>query len=963
MPLASPVGTRLPMSALDAIRQALRDNDDGRYAALANDDAAVERLRKLVELCPVYADFLRAQPWVWSWLEEPRNADEDFRYAAFQGTWEEVFAPRDAGAGQQQTDAALRRFRRAHSLRIAWRELNGRADLATQLRELTLLAEFVLRFVYTDTWRQLTARHGTPVDPDSGNPIPLAVLALGKFGSEELNFISDLDLVFFAAGRGECQGGKGRALASDEFFARFVRTLAGRLQERSNDGFLYHIDLRLRPEGDSGPPVRTLAAAEHYYSAAGQTWERLALQKARPVAGDQALGEELLEVLHTFIHPRHPPASVVSEIAGVKLRTEREVVGEGNLEADVKNGPGGIREIEFIVQALQMLHAGANPFLQTRSTREGLTRLSRYELLPEDLAERLAKAYTFLRQVEHRVQMVDERQSHRLPPPDQPLYTRIATSLGFADAAAFTAHLKEVRAGVREAYNEYLGATEREAEVQDWLHFAAGNEPSKAIAATLDRWFGPPLDNAADKIRLLILGGRHHHVTREHITLFLEISASFDRVLPPLAHPLRTLERINAFAERYGARKAFLRLASLNEHFFAALCLLFDRSAFIHEILCAHPEILEEIFFSGLRMRKERDIVRREIAALADDGDDAWARAVWLYVKAEQVRLAIAELLGRGAEIALENNLTVLADEVLRATLRRVDPDGALTLVALGKYGGSETAFGSDLDLMAVAADDADVAALTKPVQRLRKLLRYREATGPTFDVDLRLRPHGEDGPLVTTLSAFAKYHEGGSAQFWERQMLTRARVVAGHEEVGTAFLKMRDAIVYRGPLSADEITAMEQMRARVRAHKVTVEPPERAFKAGPGGLLDIEYFAQLCQLHYGHDHPALRTPHTREMLAALADEDLVARNDVEALLDHYNFLRRVELYLRRERNAGLTELSADADDKISIAKWLRFASFDAFWHEHCNHLHLSRDLLARLTREHFPPAAHHDDD
>ena len=552
--------------------------------------------------------------------------------------------------------------------------------------------------------------------------------------------------------------------------------------------------MRLRPEGAYGPLVRSLAGLEHYYAAAGQTWERMALIKARPVAGDLALGAELLEGLHAFRYPRHPPPSLLAEVAVMKTRTEQEIAGTRTLTRDVKSGRGGIREIEFIAQAFQLLHAGRYPFLQTHATTAALDQLARYGLMRVEEAKFLEEAYWFLRRVEHAIQMREEHQGHALPA-DAAELAAIARTLGFAAAADFKQRLETIRPRVRRIYDGLFRGEAGDSAFQEWWEFFASPRTPPAVKERLQRWLGPGA-GAAHELRLFVCGDRGHQVNRELVVRFQHLADSFDEILPGLAQPVPTLRRIARFAERYGTRQQFFNSCAANPQFFRVLALLFDRSAFICELLGAHPEIVEEVLRPEvLRKRKDAAGLAAELAAGQDSAD--W---LWLYVKAEQVRYAIGELLGLLNIEEVESSLSRLADAVLAHVLRRLDPAQRLLLVALGKYGGAELTFGSDLDLLFVGPD-AESAAAEPVVRELQKLLHHGGPLGPIFKVDLRLRPHGEAGPLITTPGVLRAYHADGSAQAWERQLLTRARVVGGRSGPGAAIPTPVDRpVVSRAP-------------------------------------------------------------------------------------------------------------------------------------------------------------------
>ncbi len=902
------------------------------------------RLERLADASPLYARLLLQHPEDCAWLEQPRNRDAQFRYQALRDEWRAAAAaPGGDAAGEEAALARLRRWRRRMTLRIAYRDVNGIAATPVTIEELTLLGEFCLGECCALATRQWTGRLGEPWDEDLGRPARFCVLGLGKLGGQELNFSSDIDVIYFYDGEGRCRkDGQPGSVTNAEFFTKVAESITTFLQARTADGFLFRVDVRLRPEGAFGPLVRSLAGLEHYYAAAGQTWERMALIKARPVAGDRALGAELLESLHAFRYPRHPPPSLLAEIAAMKTRTEQEVVGAQKLARDVKSGHGGIREIEFIVQAFQLLHAGRYPFLQTHRTTAALEQLVRYGLMPAELAEFLGEAYWFLRRVEHAVQMREEHQTHALPV-DAAETAAVARALGFPSPATFQQQLTAVRTRVRRAYDGLFRAEEGDAAFQEWWTFFTSPQVPAAVAARLERWFGPGAD-AAGELRLFVCGDRGHAVNRELVVRFQHLVDACDEVLPRLAQPVQALRRIARFAERYGTRQQFFNGCAANPQLFRVLALLFDRSTFTAELLGAHPEIAEEVLRPEvLRRRKPPAALAAELAA--GPATPGW---LWLYVRAEQVRYAIGELLGYLEIEDVEASLSALADALLTHLLARLDPGRRLLLVALGKYGGAELTFGSDLDLLFVARD-AEAMAAAAVVRELQKQLHAGGPLGAMFAVDLRLRPHGDAGPAVTTPAVLRAYHAGGSGQAWERQLLTRARVVAGDPELAAEFTGLVADLLHRAPLSAADAAALWTMRGRIEREREAAVPPERAFKTGAGGLVDVEFLVQLLQLRHGGDQPTVRQPGTRAGLRALAAAGLVPAEIADRLLGNYDFLKRIEILLRGDANRAVSVLGATPADRTPLARWLGFSREEDFWAEHCRRLAETRRLVLPL--------------
>ncbi len=883
-------------------------------------------LEGVLAYSPVYRRWLGTHPDCLEWL--CREADPfgppmgpgrlATRWAAF---------PRHGGAPFDD----LRRFRRMHSVRLALRDWAGADQLDTVLAETSHLADFCIGTVIAHTHAAFIERHGVPWNEEADAPAAYCVFALGKLGGRELNFFSDVDLLFCYDGEGHCRReGRPTALHNRDFFQRMLAESCRAIQRRTPEGLLYHVDLRLRPEGDAGPLAPSLTALIDYYYTRGQTWERLALLKARRIHGSPEIEHEFAEMIHSFRYPRHAPAALPAEIAELRARTEAEVVGADALARDIKNGTGGIREIEFFVQVLQLLHGSRFPFLQTPNTIEALQQLNRYGLVQRNTVHRLLESYRFLRRLENRLQMQEEQPEHCLPQTAEGR-AALAAGLGFADWEALHAVLKRHRRLVRANWERLFPGAATDPARTEWLAFFTTGEAAPAVRQSLQEWFGTRAEAGGAILRNVIAGTDRRPITRDQMTLFLRLSRSFPAVFAGLADPLLTLGRVSAFAETYRARHLFLKACEAHPPLLRMLCLLFDRSTFIFQLLIRHPSIMEEL--AGYTGRRNKDVADHRDAMQHGPKQD-FARWLWLYVKAEQVRIASNYLLGLGTLEATEAQLSSLAEAACQAALARADPDGGCCLVALGKFGGAELTLGSDLDLLVLAPQGATTGSLAA-LGRLLELLGWNHPLGRTFEIDLRLRPHGADGALVVSMDRLRRYHRS-QARFWEVQLLTRARPVAGNPGLAQAFAEFRKERLFGGrPVTPAQWQELASARQRMLEEKTDPLEPARTFKSGPGGLVDIEFLTQRWALALGHRYPALRAHSTRALLRALVGEGLIPPHPGRALLRDYNHLRQLEFHLRAETNSNLSRLPDDPALCEKLARWLGDAS--------------AADLLARL--------------
>ena len=836
--------------------------------------------------------------------------------------------------------ASVRTFKQREMVRIAARDLArfGTAPEITQ--EIADVADVCLGAIWDITHRQLTGRYGSPYHQDPAgrwHPTAGCVLGMGKLGGQELNYSSDVDVLFVYAEEGSVfrsAPGKSRAsqalMKNHQFFNRLAESFIAEVARLAPEGTLYRIDLRLRPEGDIGPLSRALASYENYYAQWGQTWERMMLLKTRAVGGDEGLGAEFLEMVQPFRYPRSVNEGVLREVAGMKDRIEREVVKAGELERNVKLGYGGIREIEFIVQALQLLHAGRQPFLQGSRTLPGLAKLAQYELLPIEQANALTEAYCFLRDVEHRLQMEDNRQTHTIPTA-RAAQERLARLMGFATLPKFESALKRHTGEVRRIFDKLL-----KAEVEDKKGGTALPPQFEGAEAEWKELLAKHRFRDVEKgfkmLREFVEGPGFGHVSPRTAELGLRLLPRlFDlciRTTPEqqgkgliageesrarLSDPDRVLTRLDVFIGAYGARATLFELWNSNPAIFDLLLLLFDRSEFLAELAIRTPELVDELVSSGrLRQRKGAEEVLRDLRhGLEDKDQHLWMRR---YHQAELMRVALRDILGLAHFEQYLTELSALADASLRYALEVVMKNHRLkkppfAIIGLGKLGGAEIDYGSDLDILFVAGSRASkLPSLAQMAIEVMDLVSRRTEQGLLFHTDARLRPDGEKGLLVNTLDHYETYYRQRS-QLWEIQSLSRSRAIAGDSRVGEAFQNLATKLCNFQqpslPLAAFQNgwkQAIHKMRLRIEKERTKPGADALAIKTGAGGLMDAEFIAQaLCLEHGWHEPNSLRALERGKQAGVLPL--------VDKLIDSYRRLRRVEGILRRWSYEGETTL------------------------------------------------------
>src|ERR1043166_934378 len=694
--------------------------------------------------------------------------------------------------------ARLRQFKQREMLRIALRDLGRLGSLLEIVREISNVADICLGAVAEICWQQRAEKSGRPYHQDADeqwHETEFCVLGMGKLGGQELNYSSDIDLMFVYTEEGfvfKSPPGpnevSGKGISNHQFFNRLAQAIIAELTRLAPEGSLYRVDMRLRPEGDAGPLTRSLSGYENFYAQWGQTWERMMLIKARGAAGSRVLAGEFLETVQSFRYPRSPGRRVLREIGAMKDRIENEVVRSGERERNVKLGRGGIREIEFIVQSQQLLHGGRAPFLQNPQTLPALQKLVQYHLLKKGDAEELRAAYIFLRDVEHRLQMEANEQTHTIPT-ERKAREGLASLMGYPSLHDFeTAHTRHA-GNVRRVYEALLRddeATRPPASLPSLVENEA--DWKKILAAHGFR----DVEQGFRLLKAFALGPGYMHVSQRTSDLALELLPQFLALCskpaapgaPRLSDPDRVVARLDSFIEKYGARALLYETWTNNPSLFVLLLLLFDRSEFLAETALRTPDLVDELELSG-RLRQQKN--SREILHDLRHGRDDPDQKIWLrrYHQAEFMRMGLRDILGLSDAEQNVVELTALADACLQygsevISRRNKFKAPPFCIIGLGKLGGRELSYGSDLDLIFVADPKTkDMPALQKVAAEIMDLLSSPSEFGIAFLTDARLRPDGEKGVLVNTLTAFEEYYRQ-RAMLWEIQSLTRVRAIAG---------------------------------------------------------------------------------------------------------------------------------------------------------------------------------------
>ncbi len=920
------------------------------YTTLAEHPGAAALLARVFGASQFLADALRRRPANLAWLLEPATMRvwlaEDL--AADLARTLEPFEAREARMN------ALRRFKYRHLLRIGARDLLGDADLATTTEDLAHLADACLAEALAFAARAARAEVGAP-RAAGGGATGLAVIGMGKLGGEELNYSSDIDLMFVYGADGETAGGPAGRLANGEFFARVCREAVAFLEEVTDEGYAFRVDLRLRPEGRMGAIVLSLDGYRAYYAERAELWERQALLKARVCAGDPVVASAFRELAREVVYRPGRDARIVPAIRAMKREIDRTVAARGAEASNVKLGRGGIREIEFLVQALQLLYAGDDPWLRERNTLKAIFRLTERGYLAPDLGRTLSDALVHLRTVEHRLQILHEFQTHTLPAEPAEL-GRLARRVGVAGTPAqaarrFGARHRAVRAAVHRAFRAFFG--ERAAAPRGRVRL-----PSRmALAAT---GFADP-ERARENLRLILEG-------RPLVPYAGQLRAALERLFPSLLDALwkspdpdEALNQFERFLSAAGPRAGLIELLAGRAELLAGLVRVCAGGDLLTQLLIAQPELLATLAAPDRLLAPKRAAAFR--AALASvfapgfatqERRDALRRAK----QAEELTVVWRYLLGVTTIERYAREMTALAEAVLAAgwlmTLEPlVERHGAprddsgrfvpAVLVGMGKLGGRELVTGSDLDLFVVFAADGRTDGADPidahwfynlAVERLAGTLGDITAAGVAFPVDLRLRPGSKGSGFASSAGALERYYDD-YGDLWERQTLTRSRLVLGDRALARRVRGALRRIVYGAPLPRASLKEIVEVRRRMEVELGKETPGRRHVKYGRGGLVDVEFLAQALQLVHGAEHVEARAASTAGALAGLARAGALPPAAAAALADHYRFLRRVSAALRLlgARPADALELAGPMPARVASA--LGLGSREAFLQEY----------------------------
>jgi len=852
---------------------------------------------------------------------------------------------------------ALRRFKQRQMLRIAYGDFICNQSVLTVAQQISFVADAVLEAALRTAWAKCVERFGRPQTPGGGTS-GFFILGMGKLGGTELNYSSDIDLIFIYEDEGTTTGP--RCVENAEFFQRVVQEIVRLLTHRTELGAVYRVDRRLSPEGDKGPAAVSVPAALHYYDVRGRTWERQAYIKARPVAGDLELGFEFLRRLETWVYGRFLGRADISGIKSLRRRIESRARRDGIEAEDVKNGWGGIRDIEFAIQFLQLLHGCDMPTVRTGNTLEAVSRLEEAGLLSHEESFHLQQSYHFLRKLEHRLQIMFDLQTHSLPTEREEL-RKLAVRMGYPDLKtrpadrAFEADYRRFTERNRRILNHLLQEAfpddeETTAEVDLVLD---PDPPEQLVRAVFSRYrFRDPLQAyrnftslAEERIPFLSTRRCRHFLASIAPALLSAVSASPD--------PDGTLVTLDKVADSLGGKGVLWELFRFNPPTLKLFVRLCAYSPFLAGLLVSHPGMIDSLMDSLVLDRLPTpEFLERMLQDLCESAEDI-DPILHAFQSDQLLQIGVRDLLGKDDYESITRVITQVAETCLteiaakeyeslvvkygQPALAGADsPDRAAEMIILGmgKFGGHEMSYQSDLDVVFLYEGDGETVPLfsgrygrgregttnqhffSQWAQRITRAVSHLGPHGRLYQIDARLRPTGKSGTLVFPLDEFARYFREGEADLWERQALCKARVVFASPGIRQRVLDVIHEAAFGQPWKDEFRDKIADMRRRLEE----TASKEFDIKRGPGGVVDIEFIVQMLQLRHGGEYPQVRTASTWEALRRLHHAGLLEEGDYRYLLESYTFLRTLEGRLRLVSVTATNHLPSDPTELTKLS-------------------------------------------
>ncbi len=905
-----------------AFKRVLEVLPEETVAFLLRRPEAAKQLLKICVSSTYLTNLLVRRPELVAWLFLEGGIEQTRTRAEFLTLLKSII-------GKKEFPELIRAFKAKELLRIWARDLNQLTSLEASLKEWSDLASACLQAIY---------EHVLPSVFPEGPPTSFFIFGLGKLGAEELNYYSDIDLVYFY------ESNENVTRNDHQLFVKLAEKITSLCHHPQYGEVLFKVDLNLRPGGKESEIIQSTRAAEIYYENFGTALERLALLRARPIAGDLKRGRAFLDSLTPFIYRRYFDFSGVDEIRSLKRALDFKSQKEKRF--NLKIGQGGIRELEFFVHTLQLIYGGRFPELRQHRTFAAITALKNAKLIRPEDADFLCRAYRYLRRLEHLCQMAAYTQTHTLPR-DRHTLLKIARLMGYGERREeialrhFFNHLRKIRSGVHAFFKELLATKEegKEEEVFKIL-FTHTVLEKEAISYLKQMGFKHP-ERSYERIMKLKGFLQTPHVSGQSHRLLLALLPRLLQEVQQTINPDLALIRLEEFISRLGPRTGFYALLKENPTLRRLVLQIFGASELLSSLLIKHFQLFDQLISASqakpIKTRADIEATLQTYIRCVSNGHteldlEEKIEALRQFKNEELLRIGFADLAGKLSPIRVSQQLTAVADVALAHALiwakeevnKKMSPLSLpFLVVALGKLGSQEMAYHSDLDLIFIYdyPPEADLTLqqqahlyFVKLAQRLISILTVPHAGGPGYEVDTRLRPSGRFGPLVVSFPSFKEYYQK-QAMPWERQTLLKARWVCGDQALGEAWEKFRHFLLFEEETEIDWRQEISHMRQRILEERAKETEGKFNLKLGKGGLIEVEFLAQYFQLIYGPNYPEIRRRHTFKFFKALKEIKLIPADDVQALMEGYSLFKALEHRLNLVYNRS-SELPL-SEDKI----------------------------------------------
>ncbi len=920
------------------------------YSQLTSSDHLLGALVTLFSGSQILSDTLLSSPTHIDWLNHPETL---FQPKTKDVLYRDFYTLAGSDSLPPNTPALLRQFKKREYIRIGLRDLMGRVTLQENVENLSDLADVCMQVAYEYSFEQLTSRHGVPffVDEDGAEKeSEFAILSMGKLGGRELNYSSDIDLIYiYTSSMGETRsleaGQEVRSITSHEFHTRLGQMITKTLHDITAEGSVFRVDLDLRPQGKSGEIANSLSRCETYYQSWGRTWERQAMIKARVSAGSELLGKQFFEMITPFVYRRSLDFSAIKEVKDLKGKIDVDLAQKNKKKGHIKLGAGGIREIEFLVQAYQLLFGGRDKSLRTTGTLNTLEQLRIRRFISEEECRGLQDAYVFLRNLENRVQISFGLQTYHLPTEDKALDV-LARKMGVTGdnrderVSTLMDQYKTHTSLVNTMFTSlFVEEEEQEKAEQTHNEWGQGRDLESNFSEKLinERGFTEP-DRIFRFLKSLRDGPANIPPSEKSIRTFYEVLPGILELSRRVPFPNSAIENLVKFIEVSQSRDMLLNLFYDNEKILELFLILFGSGELLSSILIRQPSLMDVLMSpDSLYRYKTLPQLEQELWDRLGVCADEPARLLALrrFKQAEELRIGIRFLiretdliatledLSRLADLYLQVSLDLAAEEVRQETGESFGGAGTFAILGMGKLGGRELNFGSDLDVVFVYDEEENHAtAVTRYSSLAQKLYKYCAAMTPAgiaYKIDTDLRPEGNQGTLILPLKGYEDYFKN-RGRIWERQAMTRARFVAGNPEIGARFLNIAREFTFSPRLDYGNLIEIARLRERMETELAQEGKKGKNVKLGYGGLADIEFAVQIIQLRHGEKSTGLRSTNTLQALQNFSQMGIMDDREAAELRAGYLFLRNLECTLRLISERSANCLPTDPEALAAIA-------------------------------------------